>query len=678
MVGGHRNSPSRRTGQQHSYDRRTHASPNIYGSRTRRAYRDIYETDQAEAPHGGRFRWLMSTCLAGTVGAIAIMAVIYGSTDETGEATAALMPALKTLQTGELAPSLIPRVRRADGLNWSTPKADSMEVVSGATSTRYVIYESFKQRRGDREYIQQKPYARIVARLSRDTGDYDSKIPPFNPFKLYASDAPIGSRDSKSKDGSNGNIKVRVVELLGGILPGEDGQELAASEVKELVTQAQREELLPAGVLREGVTEGNVKPEQKKDTPRKIANDFSPNTTILTKSVVELDPVDGELEGRQKRIVAVGGEDTLRSVLTAAGAENWQIEAMLEPLSASPELAQLREGQQVHITLVPSLTQQDKMEPAEFSVFDGGQVHVITVSRNEAGQFTLRDTPFEQKDLARVALAGSKNAKPPSLYKSIFHASLLQNLPEETIMQILRVHAYQTDFRRRISPGDTVEFFFDPKDSKAIDGPPGELLFTNITAGGKQSRFYRFRTSDGVVDYYDESGNNSKQFLMRRPVRSSDVRLTSGFGLRHHPLLNKRRMHNGVDWAARTGTPILAAGNGVVEHAGRRGHYGKYVRIRHANGYETAYAHMHSIARGMRKGVKVKQGQVIGYVGSTGLSSGPHLHYEVLVNKRFVNPMSIKVPRARQLKGRELALFVKERARIDELMRRSPVKTASK
>ena len=137
-------------------------------------------------------------------------------------------------------------------------------------------------------------------------------------------------------------------------------------------------------------------------------------------------------------------------------------------------------------------------------------------------------------------------------------------------------------------------------------------------------------------------------------------------------------MHTGVDWATTSGTPILAAGNGEIEEAGRKGQYGNYVRIRHANGYQTAYGHMRRVGSGVAAGVKVRQGQVIGYVGSTGMSSGPHLHFEVLVNKRFVDPLKIKVPKERQLEGRELLSFQRERARIDELMRRAPVKTASR
>ncbi len=376
-------------------------------------------------------------------------------------------------------------------------------------------------------------------------------------------------------------------------------------------------------------------------------------------------------------MVKAGPSDTLTKILMNAGADKWQVREMLEPAKTIfPETA-LEPGQEVHITLVPSLTQQGRMEPVRFSVFGDGHEHRVTVSRSAAGEFVASATPPDDAAAVRAAISDG-DQQMSSLYASLYHASLVQSVPPETIQTILKVHASETDFRRRLRAGDQAEFFFDLKDESGTDGPPGDLLMTSITAGGETARFYRFRTPDGVIDYYDQDGNNSKKFLMRKPLRGDDVRLTSGFGIRFHPLLNERRMHTGVDWATTSGTPIVAAGNGTIEEAGRKGQYGNYVRIRHANGYQTAYGHMARISEGVGEGVKVRQGQVIGYVGSTGLSSGPHLHFEVLVNTRFVDPLSIQVPRERQLGGKELAEFQQERARIDDLMRRAPVMTASK
>src|SRR5207248_687987 len=188
-----------------------------------------------------------------------------------------------------------------------------------------------------------------------------------------------------------------------------------------------------------------------------------------------------------------------------------------------------------------------------------------------------------------------------------------------------------------------------------------------LTTGGETRKFYRYQTADdNVVDYYDESGKSAKKFLVRKPV--ADGTITSGFGGRNHPLLGFTKMHTGVDWASSTGTPIFASGNGIIEKIGLEGGYGKYIRIRHANGWETAYGHMSAFARGMEVGKKVRQGQVIGYVGSTGLSTGAHLHYEIIVNGRFVDPMRVKLPRGRSLEGAVMTGFEKERDRLDAMM----------
>jgi murein DD-endopeptidase MepM/ murein hydrolase activator NlpD len=171
-----------------------------------------------------------------------------------------------------------------------------------------------------------------------------------------------------------------------------------------------------------------------------------------------------------------------------------------------------------------------------------------------------------------------------------------------------------------------------------------------------------------VVDYYDETGKSAKKFLVRKPLAQGLV--TSSFGSRRHPLLQYTRMHTGVDWGAPMGTPIYASGNGTIEKIGWEGGYGRYIRIRHANGYATGYGHMSAFARNMAEGKKVRQGQVIGYVGSTGLSTGAHLHYEILINGRFVDPMKIRLPRGRVLEGPILAQFERERDRLDSMMSR--------
>ncbi|KWT67136.1 putative peptidase [Hyphomicrobium sulfonivorans] len=611
------------------------------------------------------------------MGAVSILVVIYGSIDKR-DARGGFLPGLTEVGEANLIDREMPFVRTSDGLKWAAPKGDKLNVTSGAVTVRYLVNESVKQRRLGREYIHAKPYARIVARLAAVPSDYQEKIPPFNPLKLYATQTVNPGEDDETETANLGNVNVRVIELLGGILPDDDGQELDETEIAEHVETALAAEV-EAEMIRAGAEAETRRGNGQDGMPMDSDGSYAalPNTTVLVKPAQPDEDPLADLEGRETQVVRVGSNDSLRSILKNAGADNWQARGMIEAARNIFPQSNLEPGQEVRITLIPSLTKPDRKEPARFSIFSGGHDHLVTVTRNSAGEFVASQSSTIDQEIANAALDNNDRASTSSVYASVYYAGLLQEVPDDTIMKLMKVHASQTDFRRRLRPGDTIEFFFDMKDNAKADSPPGELLYTAITSGGETNRYYRFRTPDGVVDYYDENGNNSRQFLMRRPVRG-DVRLASGFGMRFHPLLNERRMHTGVDWATSPGTPILAAGGGVIEEAGRKGQYGNYVRIRHPNGYHTAYGHMLRFRKGIKAGDKVRQGEIIGYVGATGLASGPHLHYEVLINSRFVDPLAIQVPRERELSGRVLAEYQKERQRIDELRHLAPVMTASK
>jgi murein DD-endopeptidase MepM/ murein hydrolase activator NlpD len=641
--------------------------PNVYRGRARRTIRDLYDEDHNESRRGGRFRWLLSTCLGAMVAAVAIAVVLFGSLDRS-ETADGVMPTLERLTEASQAPAA-PVVQQAEGLNWAVPKSDRL--LTTASAAKQVIHDQVQIRRDNRPFIEKRRYLRVFARLSDTPGKGAELVPPFNPLQLYAASAASEGQEEGPRIG-RANISVQVLELFGGILPSEDGQELDNQEVTEIVTRAAEAEL---DGLRPGLQPDPVDTAGARGGTTRTADQAPPNTTILPKSSGDADEGDDDLEKTEIRSVKVARGDTLVRILQRYGAESWQARAMVEAARNIMSESALAPGQEVQVTLVASLTKPDKMEPARFTVLTENQDHKVTVYRNAAGEFVATATPPDTQ-VARPALSDKDQAQSSSLYATLYRAGLQQGLPTDTILQAMRVHAYETDFRRRVRHGDMVDFFFDLKEEG--DLTPGELLYTAITSGGQVQRFWRYRTPDGVVDYYDEAGDNSKKFLMRRPVRGEDVRLTSGYGVRFHPILNISRMHTGVDWAAPQGTPILAAGAGTIEEAGRKGQNGNYVRIRHANGYHTAYSHMSRIGAGITEGLKVRQGEVIGYVGCTGLCNGPHLHYEVLVNTRFVDPLEIQVPRERKLAGRQLAEFQKERARIDDLMRRSPVQTASR
>jgi murein DD-endopeptidase MepM/ murein hydrolase activator NlpD len=253
------------------------------------------------------------------------------------------------------------------------------------------------------------------------------------------------------------------------------------------------------------------------------------------------------------------------------------------------------------------------------------------------------------------------------LYQSIYETAMRNKVPAPVIEAMIRIYSYDVDFQRKVQPGDSFDVFYAGEDEGSTASDKNDVLFAALTVGGETKKYYRFQTpDDGVVDFYDESGKSAKKFLVRKPV--NDAIMRSGFGGRRHPILGYVKMHTGVDWATAYGTPIFASGNGIVEKVGPEGGYGKYVRLKHNNGYETAYGHMSAFAKGMEIGKRVRQGQVIGFVGSTGQSTGPHVHYEILVNGRFVDPMRIKLPRGRSLEGPLMGNFEKERDRMDSMM----------
>jgi len=634
--------------------------PSIFLGELPRPERKLPPVYLCESPDGAscRLKWLASTCLAGMVGVCLIGVAIYASmnmADGSGMMSSirrASLAALQPMRTATLA---------NDGQSANGQKEDRIQTTSAGFATRHVIHDTVIERQGSREFITIKPYLRIIVGLATDVpGDAD-KLPVFNPFKLYSDSTPVGSGGEASLDAPQ-SVSVNVVDVAGGVVPESDGVELRADEVAQIIAEA-AENFAYAEASADGTgAVGEAHLLQAAYRP----DELGPHTTVIQKSEGDTSAADDDdgfdedlLENAKTVTIDVSRGDTLPSLFTKVDTEPDEARTVLEALAPIFKAEDLKSGQEVRFSLVPAPSDTGAMEPIKVSIYAKGGTHIATVQRNRQGDFVATTDGDQLKAQPTVTRA--------TLYQSFYHAALAQHVSAETILKILRVQSYDVDFKQKVKPGDTFEAFFDAdNDAEAV-----ELLYTSMTIDGVQRKFYRFRTPDDVVDYYDEQGNSAKKFLMRNPVKGG--RYTSGFGERRHPLLGVMRMHTGVDWAAPVGTPILAAGDGTVELVGGKGGYGNYVRIRHANGYSTAYGHMSRYAEGVAPGVSVKQGQVIGYVGSTGLSTGPHCHFEVLVNNNFVNPMTIAVPRGLQLTGRQLAEFQKERNRLETLMQMDPV-----
>jgi hypothetical protein len=257
---------------------------------------------------------------------------------------------------------------------------------------------------------------------------------------------------------------------------------------------------------------------------------------------------------------------------------------------------------------------------------------------------------------------------------SLYGAGLNAGIPAGVLVEMIRAFSYDVDFQREMHPGDGFEVVFERfTNEEGVLARHGAVIYAALTLQGRQRRIYRHQTADGAWDYYTERGESVRKALLRTPINGA--RLTSRFGNRHHPILGYTAFHRGVDFGAGAGTPILAAGDGRIEQMGWNGGYGNYVRLRHTNEYSTAYAHMSRFARGLRPGAQVRQGQVIGFVGSTGRSTGPHLHYEVIRGGRQINPLGVRFAAGRKLAGQELARFNATRAETDRLTARLPVRS---
>ena len=607
-----------------------------------------------------RLKWLASTCVAGMVGVCLIGVAIYASMNM--DDGSGMVSSIRRASLAALQPIRGARLAN-DGQSPNGQKEDRIQMTSAGFVTRHVIHDTVTERQGSREFITIKPYVRIVAGLATDLPEDADKLPPFNPFKLYSDQTPVGSGETSSDQPQA--VNVNLVDVPGAQVPQSDGIELRTDEVNTLVSEAAENFAYADGPLAGGQATlqlASYSPQEGfKLAPPAI------NTTDIHKSMEDADTSEDDdsidedlIESATQKALSVGKGDTLMSLFAKVDTEPTEAQSIIDALSPIFQADDLKPGEEIRFSLVPAPSDTGAMEPVKVSIYAHGGDHLATVTRNRQGDFVATTEGNEIKTQQASTRA--------TLYTSFYHAALEQHIPQATIEKLLRVNSYDVDFKQKVKPGDTFEVFFD---SGSSDDELGELLYTSMTIDGVQRKFYRFRTPDDVVDYYDEDGNSAKKFLMRNPVKGG--RYTSGYGMRKHPLLGIVRMHTGVDWAAPVGTPILAAGDGIIEMVGGKGGYGNYVRIRHPNGYSTAYGHMARYADGVAPGVAVKQGQIIGYVGNSGLSTGPHCHFEVLVNNDFVNPMTIAVPRGLQLQGRELAEFQRERNRIEALMQMDPV-----
>lgn len=355
--------------------------------------------------------------------------------------------------------------------------------------------------------------------------------------------------------------------------------------------------------------------------------------------------------------VEVGQGDTIGKVLESAGIDKDDSYQIVEAMRKYYDPKNLRPGQKIRVDYTPSGTAENSSpEPTKISV-QVSSLKELSVSKDGAENFIPR---LHEKSLNEQTFAG-KAVIENSLYGSAAKAGI----PSSVIAEVIRVYSLNTDFQRDIKPGDKLEVLYKGFETENGDfARAGDVIYANLVVNGKSMPVYRYDAPGGSSDYFQPDGRSIRKTLMKTPI--DGARISSTYGMRFHPVLGYSKMHKGIDFAAPIGTPIYAAGSGVLEYAGRFSSYGNYIRIRHNNDMKTAYAHMSRLARGMRVGSKVAQGDIIGYVGTTGRSTGPHLHYEILVHNRQTNPNSMNLPTGQLLAGKDLKAFKARIAAIQQ------------
>jgi len=344
--------------------------------------------------------------------------------------------------------------------------------------------------------------------------------------------------------------------------------------------------------------------------------------------------------------------ETFDKILESYSIDKDEIQAIKENLSKKININKLNTNQKIQINL-----DQTNNKIKEF-IFQISNTEKISLSRKN------QDTKFDQ-EIITLKLNKKIIYKENIILQSLYKSAVDQNIPPNTIVEFARIYGFQVDFQRDIRKQDKFQIMYEvfiDENKKIIQ--TGEILFANLKLSGQDNSLYFFN-EQGSEGHYDKNGKSVQKALMKTPINGA--RLSSSFGMRKHPIDGFNKMHRGTDFAAPMGTPIMASGNGIIKKAGWCGGGGNCVKIRHNSTYETIYAHMSKFARGIKSGVRVKQGQTIGYVGSTGKSTGPHLHYEVVVNGKKVNSQTLKLPSGKILKGKNRKLFEINKIRLDVL-----------
>ena len=387
----------------------------------------------------------------------------------------------------------------------------------------------------------------------------------------------------------------------------------------------------------------------KKNIDERTYNSFIDN--IYFKKT--LSHIFNNLEPKYKKIKhKIKSGETFDKILESYSIEKSEIIKIKNSLNKKVNLNKLNTKQIIQFSLDKT---NNKIEEFTYQISNTQKIYL---KRN------IKEDSFN-KEIVSIKLEKKIVYKENLIIQSLYKAATDKQIPANTIIEFAGIYGFQVDFQRDIRKNDKFQIMYEiflNEKNEIVE--TGEILYANLKLSGLDNNLYFF-DNKGSEGHYDKNGKSVKKALMKTPINGA--RLSSPFGMRKHPIDGYNKMHKGTDFAAPMGTPIMASGDGVIKKAGWCGGGGNCVKIKHNSTYQTVYAHMSKFARGIKPGVRVKQGQTIGYVGSTGKSTGPHLHYEVIVNGKKVNSQKLKLPSGKILKGKERKLFETKKIKLDVL-----------
>ena len=618
-------------------------------------------------------RWLTATALVGLGGAVLLGLAIVASVDK--RSMLAFVPELVSDATQRMRTVFDGSVQRGDRL---VPLVENL-------SARQALRIPTPVKIDDRETIRLRPFVRVSTKLALNLSGAVNDIPSFNPQQIFAAgDQPLPKADQPLIRADENEAFVQKKPLAGVSDPDGPFLVLSDSQIEEQVEEirvaalvAARTSLVPNLLMAPQQMLARTLPLAGSDP---LKRDATVSDTAFSNIRVTVAPENvttipmrvtkgPDAPPPAEKFMLARKNDTFEQLLMANGVP--QPEARNAFASIAPRLKDgtIRDGQKLKILTTPPDTKASPVNLLRAIVYDEDRALAVLV-KNDRGQFVSIAPPASQQPVAAPAPKpndADDESGGVSLYQSLFETGFRNDIPRPIIDQLLRVFFFDTDLQKRVNDGDSFEVFYNDDDEREARK---EVMYASLTTGNITRRYYRYQSGrNGTVDHYDETGRSNRAFLLRKPITEGTLR--SGFGLRYHPVLHYSKMHTGIDWSDKIGTPIIAAGDGLVIKAEWDSGYGRRVEIQHNYNFITTYSHMSAFAADIVEGTTVRQGQVIGYLGSSGLSTGPHLHYEVKVNDNYVDPLGIRLPGNRELDRTQLAEFKRERDRIDDLIRQS-------